>query len=80
MDTKLTALALIRASIEEDADALQVMMSENPATPELVAELVCLSAGILEHGIGREEATATVDRWLRVVLAGSSATRARDAQ
>jgi len=68
MNDKLVALALIRASITEDLDVLQVMLREHPPTPALVSQLIALCAGILEHGIGRERAVETIDGWLRAVL------------
>lgn len=77
MDEKLRALALIRASMTEDTDALRVMLSEAPRTPDLVAELAGLAGAILTNGLGPEKAVATVDRYLRLVLEAGSATRAR---
>jgi len=76
MNEKLVALAFVRASIDGDTDALRILMDQNPPSPALIAEVVTLAAGILEHGIGRDRALATVDRWQRAVLTGS-ATRAR---
>lgn len=74
MDEKLVALAMIRASITNDLDTLQVLMAENPPTPGLVKELVCLTSAVLEEGMGAERATAAVDGWLRAVL-GARDTR-----
>ena len=67
---KLIALALIRAAIVEDTDSLQVLMNENPCTPGLIADLVCIAAGVLEQGCGRERAIAAVDGWLSAVMNG----------
>ena len=67
---KLVALALIRASILEDTDSLTVLMNENECSPGLVADLVCIAAGILEHGIGVDRSIKTIDGWLSSVMNG----------
>lgn len=61
----------------EDTDTLRVLMAENEPTPELVAQLVTLAAGILIQGCGHERAVQAVDGWMQAVL---GATRARDRQ
>ena len=72
MQTKLVALALIRATVEEDQEALQVILSEHPPSGELVADLTTLAAGTLEQGLGRTRALAAIDGWMQAVLTGSS--------
>lgn len=72
MNHKLLALALIRATVEEDLDALGLLLAQNPPTPELVSELVTFTAGVLEHGLGPERARQAIDGWMRAVLAEES--------
>lgn len=68
-DERLRALALIRASVVEDAETVELMLSEHPPTEELVRHLAGISASVIEVGAGHEQAVATLDKFLRMVLA-----------
>ena len=76
---KLRALALIRASITEDAESIGLMLAEHPPTVELVRHLAAVSGMLLDTVMGTEQAIATTDRFLRATLEQESATRAREA-
>lgn len=70
MDEKLIALALLRASITEDAETITAILTQHPLTPDLARHLAGIGASILEVGVGREQAMKTVDKFLRLTLAG----------
>jgi hypothetical protein len=68
-DTQLTAVALIRATINEDVEAIPLLAS-NPDVL-LVTHLAAITAGLLEEGYGSsEKATEILDGWVRQIVTG----------
>lgn len=69
-DTHLTALALIRATLNEDPEAVRVLAAG--ADLLLVTALAGITAGFLQEACGGSEkrANAVLDGWTRQVLGG----------
>jgi hypothetical protein len=66
----LRGLALVRASLTEDADAINLLLGEAPITPDLARHLAAASAGLLREVLGPDEGLALVDRLMERVLQG----------
>jgi hypothetical protein len=57
---KLTALAAVRAAIEEDADNLLTIMREESVR---VSDLIGMCASVMEQAHGHDEAIRLLDAW-----------------
>lgn len=68
-DTQLTAVALIRATLTEDVEAIPLLASHPDCL--LVTHLAAITAGLLEEGYGSvEKASAVLDGWVRQIVTG----------
>lgn len=79
LDGNLQALALIRASVEEDQEAIATLMADPPSACFIVA-LAAVAAATLERAHGKDGALALIDGWVNLTLSvasGGPAPRAR---
>lgn len=69
----------MRAAIEEDAEAIHLLM-ESPPSQDVVQQLTMVAASALEKGLGAPKAVETVDHWVRLTLVDLATNAARSTE
>ena len=66
---KLAAIAFTRAAVEEDQEAIAVLLHEQPLDKGLLTSLTAMAASTMEEAHGRAGALERLDHWARMALA-----------
>lgn len=82
LDGQLQALALIRASVEDDQEGIAALMADPPSACFIVS-MAAIASSTLERAHGKDGALRMVDGWIGLTLdlaTGQKNPRARGAE